>query len=219
MLPHIQTRDGLFKGRAEIGISSAAITGPKGSVHRELCEVCEPSELPGASRCAARQGAKFVEIDRILTLLVPNTRSRTRRDLAHRRCCRGHIGTYPHQEFAGQPCRVDFRHALPRLLGPEFLQAQSIAATDRPRSSSTAARSLRMAMSPLVRSSRPLSPPPSLARTGNAPRHRPAAAALAARVPFKNVRRFKWDLPSDCFNLPLLLSMSEFCGPERAGSL
>src|SRR5712692_1735134 len=60
-LPLQQTRDGLREGVTEIGVlRTAAVPGPPTGVHGELHEVCEPSDLLGACRLTARQGAKLI---------------------------------------------------------------------------------------------------------------------------------------------------------------
>src|SRR5260370_5593617 len=41
----------------------AMVPGPPTGVHGKLHEICEPSDSPGASRFAARQGAEHIQID------------------------------------------------------------------------------------------------------------------------------------------------------------
>ncbi|HYL43133.1 MAG TPA: hypothetical protein VEU97_07100 [Ktedonobacteraceae bacterium] len=68
-LPFTQTRDSLSERITEIGVLRAtAVAGPPAGVHRELHEVGEPSDLPGACRFTARQRAKLIQIDGIRAL-------------------------------------------------------------------------------------------------------------------------------------------------------
>ena len=63
MLPFIQTRNCLIEGCAEIGVGRAAVPDPPTGVHRKAGEVCEPSDLSGPVRGAARQSTKVIEVD------------------------------------------------------------------------------------------------------------------------------------------------------------
>src|SRR5882757_1047048 len=65
MLPHIETGNGLNKlrTRIEIGVSDAAVLGPKAGVHGKLREVGEPRLPTRSSRRAAWDGGEGAQVD------------------------------------------------------------------------------------------------------------------------------------------------------------
>src|ERR1700704_4980515 len=64
----IHNVDSLRKGVSEVRIlCAAAVASPPTGIHRQIHEVCEPTDLLSACRLAAGQGAKVVEIDCVRT--------------------------------------------------------------------------------------------------------------------------------------------------------
>ena len=65
-LPCAEARDCLRERVAEVGVLRvAAVAGPEAGVDGQLRQVGETSDLLGAGRLAARQGAELVQVDRL----------------------------------------------------------------------------------------------------------------------------------------------------------
>jgi hypothetical protein len=69
MLAAGEAGDGVWENVAEVGVLRvAAVARPEAGVDRQLHQVGQPSDLLGAGRRAARQGAELVEVDGLLAV-------------------------------------------------------------------------------------------------------------------------------------------------------